>query len=167
MFVIFDYREIKKKNRVNVEADYSSSQNWHNSWSYFTMNHSNPLCKLYVIFIIVAVIITCIITVVLLHPCSSLWLCWSRLSSSWRWWSSFTSLLLTLSLPQPVRFPGWMTHARACKQYTFRSYNICFQFYTFWWRSFHMAVPKRRQRIKGFKFRIISRFQITSWQWRG
>ena len=114
MFVIFDYREIKKKNRVNVEADYSSSQNWHNSWSYFTMNHSNPLCKLYVIFIIVAIIITYIITVVLLHPCSSLWLCWSRLSSSWRWWSSFTSLLLTLSCHSLSDFRAeWRTHAPA------------------------------------------------------
>ena len=131
MFVIFDYREIKKKNPVNVEADYSSSQNWHNSWSYFTMNHSNPLCKLYVIFIIVVVIITCIITVVLLHLCSSLWLCWSWLSSSWRWWSSFTSLLLTLSLPQPVQFLGWLTHGRACEQYTFRFCNICFECYAF------------------------------------
>ena len=28
---------------------------------------------------------------------------------------------LTPSLPRPVKFPGWKTHGRACKQYIFRS----------------------------------------------
>ena len=122
------------------------------------MNHSNPLCKLYVIFIIVVVIIICINTVVLLHPCSSVWLCWSWLSSSRRLWSYFTSLLLTPSLPQPVKFQGWMTFGRACRQYTFRSYNICFQLYAFWWRAFHMPVWKRRQkgsRVWNFAFLLV------------
>ena len=39
-----------------------------------------------------------------------------------------------------------MTRARACKQYTFRSYNIYFQFYGFIGRSFHTPVRKRRQK---------------------
>ena len=30
---------------------------------------------------------------------------------------------LTPSLPQPVKFPGWKMHGRACKQYIFRFYN--------------------------------------------
>ena len=25
------------------------------------------------------------------------------------------------SMPQPVKFPGWKMHGRACKQYTFRN----------------------------------------------
>ena len=77
--------------------------------------------------------------------------------------------ILTLSLPQPVKFPGCMMHGRACKQYTFRSYNIYFQCCTFWWRSFHMPVSRRRQkRLTGFKLCIsIGCFQVTSWQWRG
>ena len=53
--------------------------------------------------------------------------------------------LLTPSLPQPVQFPDWMMHGRACKRYNCRSYNIYFQCYAFWWRSFHAPVPKRRQ----------------------
>ena len=50
---------------------------------------------------------------------------------------------LTPSLPQPVKFPGWMTQGRACKQYIFRSFNVCFQCSVFWWKSFHMPVRKR------------------------
>ena len=52
---------------------------------------------------------------------------------------------LTPSLPQSVRFPGRITHGRACKQNILLSYNICFQFCVFWWRSFHMPVRKSRQ----------------------
>ena len=61
---------------------------------------------------------------------------------------------LTLSLPQPVKFPGWMMHGRTCKQYIFRSYNIYFQFYAFWWRTFHIHLKKKKKkkRLKGFKF---------------
>ena len=53
---------------------------------------------------------------------------------------------ITPSLPQPVKFLGWMVHRRACKQYIFRSYNICFKCYAFWWKSFCMPVWKRRQK---------------------
>ena len=35
-------------------------------------------------------------------------------------------------------------HGHACKQYIFRSYNIYFQCYAFWWKSVHMPVRKRR-----------------------
>ena len=50
---------------------------------------------------------------------------------------------LTPSLPQPVKFPGWMMRGRACKEYIFLSY-IYFQFNAFWWKSFYMPVQKRR-----------------------
>ena len=33
--------------------------------------------------------------------------------------------MLTPSLPQAVKFPGWMMHRRASQQYIFRSYNTC------------------------------------------
>ena len=63
---------------------------------------------------------------------------------------------LTPSLPQPVKFLGWMIHGRACKQCIFWSYNVYFQFYAFWWRSFHMPVWKRRQ--KGLR---VSNFALS------
>ena len=34
--------------------------------------------------------------------------------------------ILTPSLPQPVKFPGWKMQGYACKQYVFRSNNFCF-----------------------------------------
>ena len=34
----------------------------------------------------------------------------------------FDSKLLTPSLPQPGKFPGWKMERRACKQYIFRSF---------------------------------------------
>ena len=73
------------------------------------------------------------------------------------------------SLPQPVKFPGWMMQGRACKQCIFQSYNIYFLCYAFWWKSFHMPMPKRRQkRLKGFKFHtFMGRFEMISWLWRG
>ena len=37
-------------------------------------------------------------------------------------------------------------HGRACKQYIFRSHNICFQCYGFWWKSFYIPVRKRSQK---------------------
>ena len=61
------------------------------------------------------------------------------------WIASFI-IYRTPSLPQPVKFPGWMMHGCACKQYIFRSNNIYFQCYVFWWKSFHMPVWKRRQK---------------------
>ena len=60
--------------------------------------------------------------------------------------------ILTPSQPPPVKFPGWMMHGRTCKQYIFRSSNIYFQFYAFWWRSFHMQVRKTKiKRLYGFQ----------------
>ena len=40
---------------------------------------------------------------------------------------SFSCFSLTPSLPQPVKFPSWMMHGHACKQYIFRSYNVYFR----------------------------------------
>ena len=37
---------------------------------------------------------------------------------------------------------GWKMHWRACKQYIFRSYNIYFRCYTFWWKSVRMPTRK-------------------------
>ena len=74
----------------------------------------------------------------------------------------------TPSLPQPVQFPGWKMHGRAYEQYIFCSYNIYFQCYMFWWKSFHMIMWKiKPETVQGFKFyTFIGRFQVTSWQWR-
>ena len=76
---------------------------------------------------------------------------------------------LTPSLPQPVKFPGWMVHRCACKQYIFQSCNIYFQFCAFWGRSFYMPVWKKKtKRLKSFKFHtFMGWFQMKSWQWRG
>ena len=73
----------------------------------------------------------------ILSHCASPILCWIQVLS-WR--------TLTPSLPQPVKFPGWMMNGHTCKQYSFRSYNIFFQCYALWWKSFHTPVPKRRQK---------------------
>ena len=48
---------------------------------------------------------------------------------------------LTPSLPQPVKFPGWKTHGRACKQYTFRSSNFYFQCFAFSWLIILSLMP--------------------------
>ena len=71
---------------------------------------------------------------------------------------------------------GWNIHGRACKQYIFRSYNICFQCFAFSWLSFHMPVQKRKRKKKrrrkrkekeasGFEIShyCLYRFQVTSW----
>ena len=47
---------------------------------------------------------------------------------------------------QPVKFPGWKMQGRAHKQYIFRFYNIYFQCYAFWRKSFHMPVWERKQK---------------------
>ena len=72
--------------------------------------------------------------------CASPIVCWLQVFS---WWT------LTPSLTQPVKFPGWMMNGHTCKQYIFRSYNICFQCCAFWWKSFH--VPVRKRRPKGLR----------------
>ena len=41
------------------------------------------------------------------------------------------------SLPQPVKFPGWMMYGRACKHCIFRSCNIHFQCYALFQKFFH------------------------------
>ena len=65
---------------------------------------------------------------------------------------TFETAPLTPSQTQPVKFLGWMVHRRACKQYVFRSCDIYFQCYEFWWRSFHMPVRKRRQGFQIWHF---------------
>ena len=42
-------------------------------------------------------------------------------------------------------------HRRACKQYIFRSYNISFQCFAFWWKSFHVPVRKKERKKKGLR----------------
>ena len=42
-------------------------------------------------------------------------------------------------------------HGRACNQYIFRSYNIYFQCYVLWWKSFHMTVRKKDKNAEGFQ----------------
>ena len=60
---------------------------------------------------------------------------------------------LTPSLPPPVRFPGWKTHGRACKQYGFRScYTSTFNAVRFdkKKKSFYLPVQKEKE-AEGFK----------------
>ena len=88
---------------------------------------------------------------------------------------SLRFVILTPSLPQPVTFPGKKLHERACKQYMFRSYNICIYIYTFSAMRFdkkkilsHANAKKKTERLNGFKlYTLIGRFQVTSWQRRG
>ena len=81
--------------------------------------------------------------------------------------------VLTPSLPQPVKFPGWMMHGRACKQYIFRSYNInIFSATRFDGDPFRCQCEKEdkkeEEKLKGFKFlTFMGRVQMTSWQWSG
>ena len=58
----------------------------------------------------------------------------------------FGHVLLTPSLPQPVKCLGWRMHGRTCKQAIFWSCNIYFRCYAFWWKSFHLPVWKIRQK---------------------
>ena len=46
-------------------------------------------------------------------------------------------------------------HRSTCKQYSFRSFNIYFQCYAFWWRSFHK--PERNRKQKGL---LVSNFAL-------
>ena len=46
----------------------------------------------------------------LLHPCHFITV-------------TYSMIILTPSLPQPVKFPGWKMHGCACKQCIFWSYN--------------------------------------------
>jgi len=63
-----------------------------------------------------------------------------------------TDIRLTPSLHQPLKCPGWMIHGHASKQHIFRSYNICFQCYAFWWRSCHIPVRKKKtKKVYGFE----------------
>ena len=67
---------------------------------------------------------------------------------------------LTPSLPQPLKFPGWMMHGRACKRYIFRSYNIYFPV-LFSTLCILMKIlsraraKKKTKRLKGLKFRTV------------
>ena len=80
-------------------------------------------------------------------------------------WKTAVSLFaLTPSLPKTVTFPGWKMHRRSCKQYIFRSYNNLLSMFTFWWKSFHNAVRKRKQ--KGLR---VSNFTLllAIFKWHG
>ena len=54
--------------------------------------------------------------------------------------------LLTLSLPQPVKYPGWKMHGRASNSIFSDPITSIFQCYEFWWKYFHVPVRKRRQK---------------------
>ena len=70
-------------------------------------------------------------------------------------------LWLTPSLPEPVKFLGWMMPLQTRYFY--------FQCYAFWWTLFHIPVrKKKKEKLKSFKFCTFNgHFQMTSWQWRG
>ena len=62
---------------------------------------------------------------------------------------------LTPSLPRPVKFPGWKTHWRACKQYIFRSCStsISTQCVSMKILSLsHASAKQRTKRLQGLKF---------------
>ena len=81
-------------------------------------------------------------------------------------WGEFC---LTPLLPQPVKYPGWKMHGRACNLYIFLSYNIYFSMLSVLMKILSRASAKKKTKgIKGFTFRtFMGRFQMTSWQWSG
>ena len=76
-----------------------------------------------------------------------------------------TTWSLTPSLPQPVKFPGWKMHERACEQYIFRSCNTAtFNAIGFVGCPSTWNAKKKTERLKGFTFYIfVGHFQATSW----
>ena len=65
-------------------------------------------------------------------------------------------MILTPSLSQPVKFPGWIIYGRACKRYIFRSYNIYFfNAMRFDENPFTCQCEKQDKKDEGFQ---ISRF---------
>ena len=79
------------------------------------------------------------------------------------------TLLLTLSLPQPVKCPGWKMHGRACKQYIFWSYNrstfnaMCSDENL---SNMYAGAIKKTKRVWNVAFLWVF-FKMTPWQWRG
>ena len=71
---------------------------------------------------------------------------------------------LTPSLPQPVKFPGWMMHGHASKQYIFQSYNIYFWMLCVLMEILsHVSAKKRTKGLEGFKFcSFVGLFKMTS-----
>ena len=69
--------------------------------------------------------------------------------------NSILCCTLTPSLPQPVKFPGWKMHGHACKQYIFRSCNVYFQCYEFWWKSFQCEKGQTCWRLSNFPVLLI------------
>ena len=60
---------------------------------------------------------------------------------------------LTLSLPQPVKFPIWKMHGRACKQCIFRSHNnLLLTLYVLMKIFSHACARNKTKRLEGFKF---------------
>ena len=64
---------------------------------------------------------------------------------------------LTLSLPQPVTFPGWKMHRRTCKQYIFCPITHLLSMLCVLMKSFHNLMRKRKQ--KGL---TVSNFTLLS-----
>ena len=76
-------------------------------------------------------------------------------------------LILTPSLPQQVQFSGLndAQHGRACKQYVFRSRNVCISAVRFDQILSHASAKKETKRLKGFRFcTFMGGFQMTPWQ---
>ena len=77
------------------------------------------------------------------------------------------SSILTPSLPQPLKFPGWRMHGRVCAQYIFRSSSTS-TFNAYDNPFAYQCGKEKKKMVKGFTFHIfVGRFQVISWQWRG
>ena len=100
-----------------------------------------------------------------LHAAQPMWVARRGLIAGY--FSALCLSVLTPSLPQPVKFPGWKMHGRAGKQYIFWSYNTStFNVYVLMKGLLHDASAKKKTGwLKGFKFRtFIGHFKVTSWQ---
>ena len=65
------------------------------------------------------------------------------------WWvtKTLTTKFVTLSLPQPVKCPGWKMHGSHLQTVHFTVLqDIFFQCYTFWRKSSHMPMPKEKEK---------------------
>ena len=76
---------------------------------------------------------------------------------------------LTLSLPQPVKFPAERCTDAPVNSIFSGSLTHLLSLLCVLMKSFHMPARKNKQkRLKGFKFPTFAgRFQVASWQRRG
>ena len=78
-------------------------------------------------------------------------------------------LLLTPSLPKPVKCLGWKMHRCACRQYILWSCNTStFSAVCFDENPFTCQCEKENKQVEGFHIlHLYARFQVTPWQRRG